>query len=112
MLFSTLNSSRNELIEQARTNLYWEISKLKEYNIMSDRNDLQAFLSDLTKGDQEQVAAYEEDVRQAKEELDFHQKKIRYLNALISQREGFVKQITAKLEKVKKFGSKIGALLK
>lgn len=75
-------------------------------------DELQGLLTELTAGDQLLKDAYLNDIEEAKKELEFHQKKIKYLNALISQREGFVKQITAKLEKVKKFGSKIGALLK
>lgn len=73
--------------------------------------ELQALLTELTAGDQLLKDAYLNDIQQAKQELEFHENKIKYLNALVEQRERFVEQITNKLNKVDKFGGKIKDLL-
>lgn len=73
--------------------------------------ELQDLLTELTAGDQARKDAYLVDIEQAKKELEFHHDKIKYLEALVEQREQFVEQITTKLNKVDKFGGKIKDLL-
>ena len=111
MLFSTLSlsnrGSQTRIIE-AKSLLFEQISKLKQYNRM---NELKELLKDLTQSDRKQLEAYSAEIVEAKKDLEYHQKKIKYYEALIGQREGFVDQIEAKLKRIEKLEGKLSNTL-
>lgn len=74
--------------------------------------ELEKLINELTASDEAQLEAYKQDVIQAEADLDFHQKKIMYFNALIKQREEFIKQIEGKLKRVNTLEGKLIQKLK
>lgn len=100
MLFSTLslsNRGSQTRIIDARSRLFEQISKLKQYNRM---NQVKEVVDLLTKKDEQLKAVYQEELQRANDELEMHLKKVEYYTAFIKQREQFVDQIDNKLRKI------------
>ncbi len=114
MLFSTLslsNRGSHNRITEAKSLLFEQISKLKKYNNMANIDELNKLVDELTSDDQKQFEQYKTEIEEAKEDLLYHQKKIKYYTALIKQREEFVKQIDSKLGKAERLKDRLANTL-
>lgn len=74
--------------------------------------ELERLIGELTAADEAQLEAYKQDIAEAKADLEFHQKKIVYFDALIKQREGFINTIESKLKRVNALEGKLIQKLK
>lgn len=99
-------------IERAKIALNQELKALKRFKYKSIMDELEKLINELTASDEAQLEAYEQDITQAEADLDFHQKKITYFNALIKQRKEFIKQIEGKLKRVNTLEGKLIQKLK
>lgn len=108
MLRNTLNfSKKGSRIEQAKTALNNQLLILKQFKYKTIMDELKKLIGELTANDSALVQTYKSEIVEAEADLIFHQKKIKYFEALIKQRKEFINQIESKLKRIETLQNKL-----